>query len=192
MLDQKTIKLIIGAEYIHGSFDHENDEYMRKAYREINEINMELFNKIPFPVIFTKNDPYSSAKEMRKRVMEEKKIYIFTGSSEHEFLTPKENAISRAVHDVYAHLVCGCPFSFQGEYNAYLEQRKYYPGHLWHVLFAEIPGQTSAFYFTGSFDYKQRAIEAPAHWLDLCQGLKKDYSHNSVLSFEQKSYKGSL
>lgn len=185
-MNEKEIKMIIGREYVTGNFEDQDAEFLKQAYSDISKINRELFNKIPFPVIFTAIDPYKSASDMRKRVQEEKKIYIYTEFSGHPFLDQESNNISRAVHDVYAHLVCGCPFNFQGEYNAYLEQRKHYPEKYWRVLFAEIPGQTSAFYYSGGFDYEQRAIEAPARWLELCKPLKKDYSKNAVLSFKNK------
>ncbi|WP_257064346.1 hypothetical protein [Priestia megaterium] len=183
-LNENVIKTIIGAEYINGSFESENSDFIKYAYQEISYISEKLFERIPFEVVFTSEDPYQTGKEMRERVQKEKKIYIYTDFSGHPYLTQEQNNISRAVHDVYAHLVCGCPFSFQGEYNAYLEQRKHYPKEYWKILFAEIPAQTSAFYFKGDFSYNQRAIEAPDHWLEMCEGLKKDYSKNAVLNFK--------
>jgi hypothetical protein len=87
---------------------------------------------------------------------------------------------------VFAHLVCGCPFNFEGEYTAYLEQRKWYPSWTWDVLFAEIPAQTAAYYVTGSHDFDQRAIAAPKYWMDMAEHLElKDYSHNSILNMEE-------
>ena len=180
--NENAIRHIIGYEYVNCTVEHEQDELVKRAFNEISIINERLFDCIPFPVTFVESDPYHSAAEMRKRVIEERHIYIYTEYSGHPYLSQWENNIGRAVHDIYAHLVCGCPFTFVGEYNAYLEQRKHYPEHLWKVLFAEIPAQTAAYYFTGSFDYKQRAIEAPEAWLKLCHGLKRDYSKNSVLN----------
>lgn len=194
-MNSKDIRFMIGKEYVEGVFEHEETPYIEAAFKEIARVNEELFNKIPFKVEFTEEDPYSSAKEMRESVLATGVIKIFTVFSGHPYLTQEQNNMGRAVHDVYAHLVCGCPFTFEGEYNAYLEQRKYYPEWTWKVLFAEIPAQTSAFYYmgivgdkhnplytgVGSFDYDQRAIEAPQEWLDLCEPLKRDYSENSVL-----------
>lgn len=178
------IRYIIGKEYVEtpkGGFKHEEDKFVEEAYRTITAINKRLFEAIPFPVVFTSVDPYKTAKEMRERVMKEKVIYIYTEFGGHPYLSQEENNIGRAVHDVFAHLVCGCPFTFVGEYNAYLEQREYYPEWVWGVLFAEIPAQTCAYYYKGSFDYDQRAIEAPRHWMTLTEPLKRDYSHHSVL-----------
>ena len=189
------IRYTIGQEYVEGTFEQEETSHVKEAFEEISRVNRELFAMIPFPVIFTDEDPYTSAKEMRERVMKEKVIYIFTVFGGHPYLDQEANNMGRAVHDVWAHLVCGCPFTFEGEYNAYLEQRKYYPEWTWNVLFAEIPAQTSAFYYqgivgdktselytgVGNFDYTQRAIEAPQHWLDMCKPLERDFSENAVL-----------
>lgn len=189
------IRFIIGQEYVEGTFENEETDIVREAFEEISKVNRELFARIPFPVIFVDEDPYKSAKDMRERVMKEQVIYIFTVFGGHPYLDQESNNMGRAVHDVWAHLVCGCPFTFEGEYNAYLEQRKYYPEWTWRVLFAEIPAQTCAFYYqgivgdktselytgVGNFDYTQRAIEAPQEWLDMCLPLQRDYSHNAVL-----------
>lgn len=175
------IKMMIGKSYVNDEFESENSEFVGKCYKEIARINKALFDQIPYKVIFTDDDSYSSAKEMRERVIKENVIYIYKGGNDHVFLTGKENLQGRAVHDVFAHMVCGCPFSFKGEYNAYLEQRKFYPEWTWKVLYAEIPAQTSAFYYTGGFNFKQRSIEASDIWLEECKQLECDYSKNSVM-----------
>jgi hypothetical protein len=183
-MSEDMVKAMIGAEYVNGVFSSENSDFVGMAYREIARINAELFKLIPYEVEFTDDDPYESAKQMRGQVSSTGKIRIYTGWSGHPFLTQEENNISRAVHDVLAHMVCGCPFNFVGEYNAYLTQREYYPEWTWAVLFAEIPAQTCAYYYSESFDFHQRAINAPSHWLKWCESLKRDYSANSVLSID--------
>lgn len=180
-MNTKDIRYTIGKAYVEGTFESENSEYVAKAYKEIARVHRELFERIPFKVEFTEEDTYMNAKDMRADVLKTGVIKIYKGWSGHPFLTHEENNIGRAVHDVFAHLVCGCPFNFQGEYNAYLEQRKYYPEWTWRVLFAEIPGQTSAYYYKGDFSYDQRAFEAPQEWLDMCEVLVRDYSENSIM-----------
>jgi hypothetical protein len=176
-----SVQYYIGKDYTEGEFLSENSDYVAEAFRAIVKTNEQLFNFIPYDVIFTNDDPYTSAKEMRLSVATTGKIRIYTEWGGHPFLTKEENNVSRAVHDVFGHLVCGCPFTFQGEYSSYLEQRRYYPQWTWKVLFAEIPAQTCAYYYNQSFDYKQRAIEAPQVWLDMCKGLEKDFSKNAIL-----------
>lgn len=177
------IRQIIGDAYLNGEFDNENSEFVRLAFKKIVRINKELFKHIPYKVIFTEEDHYTSAKEMRERVVREGVIYIYSGWSGHPFLTQEENNIGRAVHDVFAHMVCGCPFTFEGEYTAYLEQRKYYPQWTWGVLFAEIPAQTASYYANKkSHDFPQRAVHMPSSIMELAELLElEDYSKNAVL-----------
>lgn len=171
----------IGKAYVEGEFTSERTDYVKRIFEDMNKVNLELFNMIPYKVEFTEDDLYTSAVDMRRAVLETGIIKIYSGWSGHPYLTQDENNIGRAVHDVWAHLVCGCPFNFQGEYNAYLEQRKYYPESTWRVMFAEILGQTSAYYYKNDFTYEQRAFEAPSEWLEWCKPFEHDYSKNSIL-----------
>lgn len=180
-MGMENIRYRIGKAYVEGTFESEGTDFVRKAYEEISRVSAELFKAIPYEVEFTEEDLYTSASEMRKAVQDTGTIKIYSGWSGHPYLTQEQNNVGRAVHDVFAHLVCGCPFTFQGEYNAYLEQRKYYPEWTWKVLFAEIPGQTSAYYYMNDFTYNQRAFEAPSEWLEWCEELRKDYSCTSIL-----------
>jgi hypothetical protein len=179
------IRYIIGTEYLNGTrevLDH-TSKHVQEAFTEISRINRELFDLIPYEVIFTTEDIYDSAREMRRRVVEENRIFIYSGWGGHPILTQEQNNIGRAVHDVFAHMVCGCPFNFEGEFTAYLEQRKYYPEWTWDVLFSEIPCQTAAYYVSGSHDFDQRAIAAAEKWMTLGDLLTlPDYSRNSVLN----------
>lgn len=178
------VRMVLGRNYVEGNYASENSLEVAEHFRIIAEVNEELFKHIPFEVVFTDDDCYASAKEMRERVIKEGVIYIYKGGSDHPFLTPEQNVIGRAVHDVYAHMVCGCPFNFQGELNAYYEQRKHYPETVWATLFAEIPMQTAAYYYTGGFNHPQRAIKATEQDMQLVEHMKKDYSANSVLGID--------
>lgn len=175
------IKYEIGRAYCEDQFLGEDGGYVANAFEHIKSVTNRLFELIPYVVEFTDEDPYESAREMREKVQKEKRIKIYTTFSGHPFLSEEDNSKFRAVHDVFAHLVCGCPFTFEGEYTAYLEQRRYYNKSTWNLLFSEIPAQTCAYYYAGSFDFKQRAFEAPTVWLNMCKGIEKDYSHNSIL-----------
>jgi len=178
---QMNVVDVLGRNYVEGLYESEKSKEVETGFRIISEINKKLFEKIPYKVIFTEKDVYGSAKEMRERVTETGLIYIYTGWSGHPFLSQHDNNIGRAVHDVFAHMVCGCPFTFTGELNAYFEQRKYYPKNVWGILFAEIPMQTAAYYYTKGHDFPQRAIKATEQEMALVEHLKRDYSKNSVL-----------
>ncbi|QIW88620.1 hypothetical protein P59_251 [Bacillus phage P59] len=181
------VRMVLGRNFMEGNYETENSDLVKEDFRKIAAVSSELFEKIPYKVIFTEDDHYKSAKDMREKVTETGIIYIFSGNNDHPYLTPEENLKGRAVHDVFAHMVCGCPFSFQGELNAYYEQRKYYPKEVWATLFAEIPMQTAAFYYNGkSFEgITQRAFRATETDMNLVEHMKKDYSANSVLSPEK-------
>jgi hypothetical protein len=176
------VRMVLGESYINGNYESENSAQVASDFRTIVEVNKELFKHIPYEVVFTDKDVYSSAKEMREQVTKTGIIYIYNGWSGHPFLTQEENNIGRAVHDVFAHMVCGCPFNFTGELNAYYTQREYYPKEVWNTLFAEIPMQTAAYYYKGSHDFPQRAIRATNQEMQLVEHLRKDYSKNSVLA----------
>jgi hypothetical protein len=179
MLD---VRMVLGKSYVEGLYESENSLQVFDDFRTIVKVNKELFKHIPYKVVFTEEDTYTSAKQMREEVLRTGVIYIYSGWSGHPFLSQEENNIGRAVHDVFAHMVCGCPFTFQGELNAYYTQREYYPKGVWNTLFAEIPMQTAAYYYTGGHDFPQRAIRATDQELQLVSHLIKDYSKNSVLA----------
>lgn len=182
----KAVRRVIGHEYLFRTFEIEEEtEEVKAAFAEISRVNNILFDMIPFDVKFVDFDAYDSAASMREKVLKSGIIYIYTGWSGHPYLSQPENNIGRAVHDVFAHLVCGCPFTFEGELTAYYEQRKHYPKWTWDVLFAEIPGQTCAYYANGKdHDFPQRAIAAPQDWIRFAEMVElPDYSHNSVLKF---------
>lgn len=185
VLNSKTEKELVsnlGRAYIENKFESENSTNVEKAYKEIAKVNKELFKRIPFEVVFTSEDTYESARVMRERVIKENKIYIYNQYCEHPFFSVEENLQFRAVHDVFAHMVCGCPFTFKGEFNAYLEQRKYYPEWTWGVLFSEIPMQTSAYYYSGGFDFPQRAIDVSDYLVNYYESrFTYDYSEHSVM-----------
>lgn len=175
------IKYEIGRAYCEDKFLGEEGLHVANEFEKIRYVTNKLFDMIPYVIEFTEKDPYESAREMRDKVKEYGIIKIYTVTDGHPFLSQEDNDKFRAVHDVFAHLVCGCPFTFRGEYTAYLEQRKYYPKSTWNVLFSEIPAQTCAYYYKGDFSFKQRAFEAPTTWLNMCRGVESDYSKNSIL-----------
>lgn len=181
-MTEKKIVNMLGKWYVKGNFKEENTEFVEICYKEIAKINKELMKKIPYEVIFTEKDEYKSAKEMRDRVKKENIIYIYKGNSEHKYFSEKENWEFRAVHDVFAHLVCGCPFDFKGELTAYEEQRKLYPEYTWGVLFGEIPMQTCTYYYTNGFNFNQRAIHIQKDLMEyVTNRFKNDYTENSIL-----------
>ena len=166
----EVVRDMIGKEYFtrHVGIEEETTE-VESIYRDIVEVTNELFAKIPWKIVFTVEDTYSSCKEMIERVEKEGILYIYSGGCEHPYYLPEENMKGRAVHD-YFHILGAHPFSFLGEYNAYQAQKLFYPKHTWSVLFAEIPAQTAAYYVNGkNHNFQQRAIKAPLDWIQLME-----------------------
>lgn len=179
--------MALGNLYMNGQFKNENTDDIKHKFEEMERINLELFKAIEsrynIKVVFTENDAYKSARDMRERVMNERIMYIFSGNNTHKYFTPQGNLIFRAIHDIMGHLVCGCPFSHKGEISAGLTQRHYYPKELHALLFSEIGLQTSAFYFNGKkFDgIEQRAVELDSSLVSHFYQYEEDYSSQSVL-----------
>ena len=181
--------MVLGNLYMNGSFEKENTSEIKEKFAEMERINEKLFVEMQkaynIRVVFTEDDHYKSAKDMREKVMKTGIMYIFSGNNTHKYFTKQGNLIFRAVHDILGHMVCGCPFSHTGEISAGLTQRLYYPKHLHNLLFSEIGLQTSAFYFDGK-DFsgiEQRAVELNGTIVEHFSRLyERDYSENSVLS----------
>jgi len=180
--------MLLGELYMTGEFEEENTNSIKKDFDEMAKINEKLFYAMQkaygIKVIFNEEDHYKSAKDMRNKVMETGIMYIFSGNNTHKYLSKRDNLIFRAVHDILGHMVCGCPFSHEGEISAGLEQRKYYPKHLHSLLFSEVGLQTSAFYYNGK-DFTgitQRAVRVSSEISEYFEkNYVQDYSKNSVL-----------
>lgn len=179
---------VLGNLYMNGTFEKEDTQEIKRKFELMESINEMLFQAIKsrygITVVFTEDDMYKDSKDMRTQVMASKKMYIFSGNNTHKFFSKRGNLVFRAIHDIFGHLVCGCPFSHEGEISAGLTQRYYYPKELHALLFSEIGLQTSAFYFNGKrFDgIEQRAVELDNAIVTHFYRYERDYSHNSVLS----------
>lgn len=102
-------------------------------------------------VIFTEKDPYPNFKAMVKDIRENKRMMIFTGSSDHPVFSHEQNWRFRAVHDYIAHAGGEHEFTLRGEMAAYNRHVKLAPPAARLALFVEIPAQTCAFCYTGKF-----------------------------------------
>ena len=179
--------MALGKLYMEGTFKKEETSDIRQKFASMELINEILFYEMQkaynIKVVFTEDDMYKSAHDMRQKVMESGIMYIFSGNNTHKYFTPHGNLVFRAVHDILGHLVCGCPFSHKGEISAGMTQRHYYPQNLHALLFSEIGLQTSAFYYNGKdFDgIEQRAVELDTEIVKHFYQYETDYSKNSVL-----------
>jgi len=111
---------------------------------------------------FVPEHPYTSAKEMRQRVNNEKIMYVSTSDAEHPVWTGKQgliwNTMFRAWHDWEGHIAKGRGFKLQGEIAAYNAHAKTVPSACLPILFTEVVGQICCFYQSGKQNCQQKAM----------------------------------
>lgn len=89
-------------------------------------------------------DAYDSAESMRRDLLENKHLTVFTGGTPNPLMTPEQNYRFRAVHDAMTHGPEGYDFSPDGEFNAALKHSQSYSPEAQRALFTETVGQNSA------------------------------------------------
>lgn len=149
------------AEVFRDAPDMSGDARVLRAFDAYQEHSAKIFRLIEIPVLFVDYDPYPDAETMRQRVVSERRMEITTIGSDHPLLTPEDNVKGRAVHDLLAHIVCGCPFDGHGEFNAYEAQAALYPISTRPLLFSEIVAQACYFLTYGSFLDRQKIVFLP-------------------------------
>lgn len=167
--------LQIGAAYIEAR-DASSDPEVRRLYAQYAKETSVLFNLIRARVEFTEADPYKTAKEMREEVLRTGVMRVFSGGNDHPILTPEQNLRGRAVHDLLAHLVCGCPFTGTGEFNAFEAQAALYSVELRMLIFTEIVGQTCAYLVNSERHVEQKAVLLDEKYEKLGEPMRKRFS----------------
>lgn len=143
--------------------DESKTERARRLYAQYVKETERLFKLIKLRVEFTTDDPYKTAAEMREDALKNGRMKIFSGGEPHELLSQEANLRGRAVHDLLAHLVCGCPFTASGEYNAFEAQAALYSHELRPLLFTEIVGQSCAYVLQKGQHAEQKVLFLPEH-----------------------------
>tara|TARA_B100000902_G_scaffold365017_1_gene385511 strand:- start:1198 stop:1893 length:696 start_codon:yes stop_codon:yes gene_type:complete len=114
---------------------------------------------------FVPEHPYTSAKQMRQRVNDEKVMYVSTSDAEHPVWKGKQgliwNTMFRAWHDWEGHIAKGKGFRLQGEIAAYNAHAKTVPRACIPILFTEVVGQICCFYQSGKKNCEQKAMIMP-------------------------------
>jgi len=114
---------------------------------------------------FVPEHPYTSAKQMRQRVNDEKVMYVSTSDAEHPVWKGKQgliwNTMFRAWHDWEGHIAKGKGFRLQGEIAAYNAHAKTVPRACIPILFTEVVGQICCFYQSGKSNCEQKAMIMP-------------------------------
>ncbi len=117
---------------------------------------------------FVDYDPYSSAEEMQKKVVETGILEISSQFNQSEAFGPEVNLMLRAVHDFAAHLGASPggrprPFNFKGELQSYNKHLALIGPQSKAVgaLFTEIVAQVCHFWYYGAFPTQQKIAVLP-------------------------------
>ena len=164
----------IGRAYVEtAAFDGEDSEETAALYEKIARRHEILYEQIPVPVIWTHDDPYSSADELRRRVEADGELLVYAGGSQPTHMTLEQNVKGRAVHDYFGHVRFEADFSVEGEFQKWWNAKEFYPPETQRLLFTEIVGQRcAAGYLDDGFAsprFEQRSFPAPERWIELCK-----------------------
>jgi hypothetical protein len=167
----KTVAERIGREYVESDrLMYENSKKAEILYGNIGRICEKLADRIPVPVIYQSEDPYTGYQDMAETVAEEQQLRVYNQHTDHPYFTHEQQLAFRAVHDWYGHLSADVDFSPEGEYRKFVHMRKHFSAEENRVLFAEVVGQVGAVhYLSDGFNderYEQRAFIAPYQWID--------------------------
>lgn len=142
---------------------------MTPYYDALKQSNMKLFKRMisKLDVNFTDdydNIGYKSANDMIARLDKEGVIHVDTRYSDsHDYFTPEENVIFRAVHDYYTHILRGKKFNqsynfdLKGELQTYNTHSKLAPTQAIPALFSEVVCQVCFEVTTGAFPDPQKS-----------------------------------
>lgn len=170
------VEQVIGEAYVEArEFVDEDTDATRDRYGEIGQRHEILYEQIPIPVIWTHEDPYEDAAELRERVEEDDELLVYAGGSEATYMTAEQNVKGRAVHDYFGHYRFAADFSIHGEFTVWYHTKDFYPPPTRRILFTDIVAQRcAAGYLDDGFAsdrFEQRAFPAPDHWIELCERL---------------------
>ena len=111
-------------------------------------------------IVFVDGQPYRNETALNKDVTENKRLQISTQFNEHPLFTPEQNLKFRVVHDWYAHVAGGAPFTQRGELRAYNAQAKMTSRKALPALFTEVLAQAAYATVYGEFG-EQKVVILP-------------------------------
>ena len=160
----------IGEKYVETDrLPYEDSRKAEILYGNIGAVCKMLESRIPVPVEYQPEDPYSSYEDMARTVAEEQKLRVYNKHNNHRFFSKEENLAFRALHDWYGHLSADVDFSVKGEFQKFEHMREHFRPEENKVMFAEVVGQRCAIHYLddgfASDRYEQRAFIAPKTWI---------------------------
>lgn len=179
---ERDVEQLIGREYVETpTFPGEDSDEIATLYGQVAQRHEILYEQIPIPVIWTHDDPYSSAGELFERVDADGELLVFAGGSKPKYMTQEQNVKGRAAHDYFGHLRFRVDFSIEGEFLKWHNAKQFYPPETHRLLFTEIVGQRCAAGFLdggfGSPRFTQRSFEAPENWIEAAERAFLAESH---------------
>lgn len=124
-----------------------NDPKVREAYAALvaeTKAQYDALSKAGYKIEFVTEDPYKSSADMMKDVRENKRLKVFKSpAGSHPVMTPEENDMFRAVHDLFGHAQRGNQFGKLGEERAYRDHSAMYSPLARRAMATETRGQNS-------------------------------------------------
>jgi hypothetical protein len=145
------------------------DPLVALAYRELETQTGRQFARLTDPrgpyriaVVGTRViTPYSGAEELIESVVTSRTLEITAPDRAHPLLGGEVGGAYyrlRAVHDLMGHVATGYGFDRDGEYSAWLVQRRCYTGLARWAAATELHGEVSALWATGQFAEHKAAL----------------------------------
>ena len=119
------------------------DAAARRVVREFTQLQKKI------EVIFTERDPYDTFAALRDDVVNNRRMYVYTGESVTPLWDPETNWKARAVHD-YEHVEDLVGFDLQGELAAARASTRKAP-ELAPLVLSEVALQAASYHVLGGF-----------------------------------------
>ncbi len=125
-------------------------------------------------VVFVDGQPYRNETALNRDVVDNKRLQISKQFNKHRVFTPEQNLKFRAVHDWFAHVAGGAPFTQRGELRAYNAQAKMTSKKALPALFTEVLAQAAYATVHGDFAAQKIAILPGFDYVDVGYGPAVD------------------
>ena len=148
---------LVGEAYMEAPME---DAAAESSYRALGDFVNKFFDRIVgvVDVEFVDYHPYTSSRQMVRRIQEEGVLLISTADAEHPVFDAETNAKFRTFHDFGGHVQKRVAFSLTGELKAYNTHVKMVPPAAVPALFTEVIGQISCFYLNNKTNCPQKMV----------------------------------
>lgn len=126
--------------------DQSHDPQVQAAYSALAREVDAQFGYLPVEIVpFGDKDPnpYPDSKAMMDDVLQNRRLFVYTGGEDHSLLTRDQNWRFRAIHDYLAHAANGLGFGPRGEENAWISHARMFTPLARAAMTTETRGQNS-------------------------------------------------